>query len=232
MKCEKHEALFLEAKSRLINNLPTKMMLQSCNNFPARLANSLYKTLGLLSLFLRKETKAVTLAFGRDTIFQSKSCLRLRVTQRGSGRETQPCVVESLRWSAKAKDLFGKEFGGKPKNINVGESHILTTIAVGGAPAEDTLIRSSLMRPKLSLKNLNNHPGKFCHMLEKKGTLEGSRSIKQYQPAMLHFHMTTHWFGYNCLVCKMARTMETKFGRKSFQGADLCDLESLYELIL
>ena len=161
MKCEKHEALFLEAKSRLINNLPPKMMLQSCNNFPARLANSLYETLGLLSLFLRKETKAVTLAFGRDTIFQSKSCLRLRVTQRGSGRETRPCVVESLRWSAKAKDLFGKEFGGKPKNINVGESHILTTIAVGGAPAEDTLIRSSLMRPKLSLKNLNNHPGKL-----------------------------------------------------------------------
>ena len=161
MKCERHEALFLEAKSRLINNLPTKMMLQSCNNFPARLAISLYETLGLLSLFLRKETKAVTLAFGRDTIFQSKSCLRLRVTQRGSGRETRPCVVESLRWSAKAKVLFGKEFGGKPKNINVGESHILTTIAVGGAPTEDTLIRSSLMRPKLNLKNLNNHPGKL-----------------------------------------------------------------------
>jgi hypothetical protein len=66
----------------------------------------------------------------------------------------------SLRWSAKAKDLFGKKFEGKPKNINVGESHILTTIAVGGAPTEDTLIRSSLMRPKLNLKNLNNHPGK------------------------------------------------------------------------
>ena len=194
----------------------------------------------------------MTLAFGRDTIFQSKSCLRLRVTQRGSGRETRPCVVESFRWSAKARVLFGKEFGGKPKNINVGKSHILTTIAVGGAPTEDTLIRSSLMRPKLNLKNLNNHPGKllsrqcrapvtgqeggsiktwFCHMLAKKGTLEGSRSIKQYQPAMLHFHMTTRWFGYNCLVCKMAQTMETKFGRKSFQGADLCDRESLYELI-
>ena len=224
------------------------MMLQSCNNFPARLANSLYETLGLLSLFLRKETKAVTLAFGRDTIFQSKSCLRLRVTQRGSGRETRPCVVESLRWSAKAKDLFGKEFGGKPKNINVGESHILTTIAVGGAPAEDTLIRSSLMRPKLSLKNLNNHPGKLlsrqCRapvtgqeggvdkdLILPHFGLDGSRSIKQYQPAMLHFHITTRRFGYNCLVCKMARTMETKFGRKSFQGADLCDLESLYELI-
>ena len=67
--------------------------------------------------------------------------------------------------------------------------------------------------------------------MAKKGTLEGSRSIEQYQPAMLYFHMRTRWFGYNCLVYKMAQTMETKFGRKSFQGADLCHLESMYELI-
>jgi hypothetical protein len=87
MKCEKHEALFLEAKTWLMNNLPTKMTLQACNNFPAKLANLLYETLGVLSHFLRKETKAVTLAFGRDTIFQSKSCWRLRATQQGFGLE-------------------------------------------------------------------------------------------------------------------------------------------------
>lgn len=55
MECEKHDALSLEAKTRLRNNLPTKMTLRACNDFPARLDNSLYKSMGLLSHFLRRD---------------------------------------------------------------------------------------------------------------------------------------------------------------------------------
>lgn len=95
------------------------------------LANSRSEDLGLSSHSLRRATKAVTLAFGRDTKFWSKSYSRPRqcsedLAEKHAWRSGESQMVDQSK--ERTEVLFRKEFGGKPKNINIGVSCILTTI--------------------------------------------------------------------------------------------------------